>query len=562
MPGVPRYHQRMSGRVRLSSTTVTLSRSEGVLTVRRFSTSTVTIFAALGLSVGPAAAQQSGGILKFFHRDSPASMSIHEEATISTVAPMMGVFNNLVLFKQDEKQNRPEFIEPELAESWSWDEDHTRLTFKLRQSVKWHDGKPFTAADVKCTWETLIGKSPEKLRLNPRKAWYRNLEDIVPDGDRAVTFVLKRAQPAFLMLLASGMSPVYPCHVPPRDMRTRPIGTGPFKFAEFKPNEFIRVVKNPDYWKAGRPYLDGIEWTIIPNRSTQTLAFIAGKFDMSFPYEVTLQSMRDIQNQAPDAICEMTPTPVAMNLLVNRDAAPFNDPDMRRAMQLTIDRTSFLNIIAEGQGDINGAMQSPPGGLWGLPPEILATLPGYGPNVAANRAEARKLMERHGYGPDHRLAVKVATRNIAQYRDPAIILIDQMKEIYIDGELDAVETANWFPKIARKDYMVGANLSGSGVDDPDAYFFEHYACDSERNYTNYCNSELERMYEQQSIEPDQNKRKPLVWEIDRRLQEDAARPMIFNYRLGTCRSRAVHGITIMVNSLFNGWRFEDAWLGQ
>jgi len=110
--------------------------------------------------------------------------------------------------------------------------------------------------------------------------------------------------------------------------------------------------------------------------------------------------------------------------------------------------------------------------------------------------------------------------------------------------------------------MVGANLSGSGVDDPDAYFFEHYACGSERNYTNYCNPELEKMYVQQSIEPDPTKRKQLVWEIDRRLQEDAARPMIFNYRLGTCRSPAVHGITIMVNSLFNGWRFEDAWLGQ
>jgi ABC-type transport system substrate-binding protein len=154
------------------------------------------------------------------------------------------------------------------------------------------------------------------------------------------------------MLLASGMSPVYPCHVTPRDMRTHPIGTGPFKFAEFKPNEYIRVVKNPDYWKPGRPYLDAVEWTIIPNRSTQTLAFIAGKFDMSFPYEVTLQSVRDIQKQAPNAICEMTPTPVAMNLLVNRDAAPFNDPDIRRAMQLTIDRKSFLDIIAEGQGDI------------------------------------------------------------------------------------------------------------------------------------------------------------------------------------------------------------------
>ena len=91
-------------------------------------------------------------------------------------------------------------------------------------------------------------------------------------------------------------------------------------------------------------------------------------------------------------------------------------------MQLTIDRKSFLDIIAEGQGDINGAMQSPPAGLWGLPPDILVTLPGYGPDIAANRAEARQLMEKHGYGPDHRLAVKVATRNIAQYRDPAIIL--------------------------------------------------------------------------------------------------------------------------------------------
>ena len=138
---------------------------------------------------------------------------------------------------------------------------------------------------------------------------------------------------------------------------------------------------------------------------------------MSFPYEVTLQSMRDIQNQAPNAICEMTPTPVAMNLLVNRDAAPFNDPDIRRAMQLTIDRKSFLDIIAEGQGDINGAMQSPPAGLWGLPPEILATLPGYGPDVAANRAQARQLMEKHGYGPDHRLAVKVAVLRDVACRD-------------------------------------------------------------------------------------------------------------------------------------------------
>src|SRR5205814_2167428 len=118
------------------------------------------------------------------------------------------------------------------------------------------------------------------------------------------------------------------------------------------------------------------------------------------------------------------------------------------------------------KGTIGGAMQTPPAGLWGLPPEILQTLPGYGPDVEKNRAEARKLMEKLGYGPQKRLAVQVQTRNIAQYRDPAVILIDQMKQIYIDGELDVVETANWFPKIARKDYTIAGNLTGSGVDDP------------------------------------------------------------------------------------------------
>ena len=118
--------------------------------------------------------------------------------------------------------------------------------------------------------------------------------------------------------------------------------------------------------------------------------------------------MHDIKSQAPTAICEIDPTMISFNLLVNRDNPPFDDPDIRRAMMLTIDRKAFLDIISEGQGQIGGAMQSPPAGLWGLPPEILQTLPGYGPDVAASRAEARKLMEKHGYGPNKRLAVKVA----------------------------------------------------------------------------------------------------------------------------------------------------------
>src|SRR5205807_10495769 len=171
------------------------------------------------IAIDPALAQKPGGILKSYSIDSPASMSIHEEVTIYALRPAMGVFNNLVLYDQQVKQNSMQSIVPELAKSWSWDEDVTRLVFKLHEGVKWHDGKPFTAADIRCTWDLLQGKASDKLRINPRKAWYRNLEEVAVNGDHEVTFRLKRPQPAFLALLASGFSPVYPSHVSAKDMR-------------------------------------------------------------------------------------------------------------------------------------------------------------------------------------------------------------------------------------------------------------------------------------------------------------------------------------------------------
>ena len=101
-------------------------------------------------------------------------------------------------------------------------------------------------------------------------------------------------------MLASGYTPIYPCHVPTADMRRKPIGTGPFKFVEFKMNESIKLAKNPDYWKPGRPYLDGIEYTIIADRSTRMLSFAAGKFDMTFPTDVTVPLLKNIRTRCAE----------------------------------------------------------------------------------------------------------------------------------------------------------------------------------------------------------------------------------------------------------------------
>jgi peptide/nickel transport system substrate-binding protein len=466
------------------------------------------------------------------------------------------------MFDQHVPQASLGSVVPDLATEWSWDSSKTELRFRLREGVKWHDGKPFTASDVKCTWDTLLGKSAEKFRLNPRKAWYQNLEEVTAKGDYEFAFQLKRPQPSFIALLASGWSPVYPCHVPPREMRNRPIGTGPFKLVEFKPNESIKVAKNPDYWKKDRPYLDGIEYTIIKNASTRVLAFIAGQFDMATPFNLTIPLMRDIQSQAPHAICELTPTNVSRNLIVNRDRPPFDDPEIRRAMALSLDRRAFIDTLNEGKADIGGAMLPPPEGIWGMPPEMLRSLPGYDPDVSKNRAEARKIMEAHGYGSDERLQITVSTRNIPQYRDPAVILIDQLKHIYIDGDLEEIDTVSWYPKIMRKDFTVGLNLQENGLDDPDQTFYENFACGAERNYTGYCNRELEAEFDRQSREADVDKRKLLVWDIDRKLQEDGARPMIYHNRAASCWYPQVKGLTIMVNGIYNGARYEDLWLDR
>jgi peptide/nickel transport system substrate-binding protein len=515
--------------------------------------------AATLLATGSAWAQKPSGVLKIQHMDTPPSASIHEEATVSTAVPFMSLYNNLVMFDQNVAKNSFETIVPDLATKWVTSADGKQVAFTLRQGVKWHDGKPFTAKDVACTFELLLVEG--KLRRNPRGALFGNVEKVTADSDFAATFHLKERQPSLLALLATGYTPIYPCHVPSADMRRKPIGTGPFKLVEFKMNEGIKLAKNPDYWKPGRPYLDGIEYTVVPNRSTRVLAFVSKEFDVSFPHDLSPPLVKSTKEQRPDALCEIMPGTTS-NLVLNREAPPFDNAEMRRAFALTIDRKAFVDIIGEGEGTIGGALLPPPNGVWGLPPEIWQTIPGYGGDIRKNRDEARAIMQKLGYGPNKRLAMKVSARNVPIYRDPAVIMIDQLREIYVDAELEIVETANWFAKLARKDYTIGMNTTGNGVDDPDAVFYEGYACGAERNYSNYCNKDLEKLFDEQSMEPDQEKRKKLVWEIDRRLQVDLARPFVFHMHNGTCQDPHVKNFVVQTNSLYNGWRHENVWLDR
>ena len=205
-------------------------------------------------------------------------------------------------------------------------------------------------------------------------------------------------------------------------------------------------------------------------------------------------------------------------------------------------------------------LQPPPDGLWGMPADEVKRLPGYGPDVQENRAEGRRIMQQLGYGPGKHLGIKVTNRNIQLYRDPAVLLIDQLKHVYIDGELDVIDTPQYFPKIIRKDFTVALNLQTSGADADILRLF--YRCGSSLNWDGYCDPEVDKLINRQSEEGDPDRRKAVLWEIERKLAADTARPILFYAKGATCWQPYVKGFTQMANSLFTGWRMEDVWLDQ
>lgn len=512
--------------------------------------------AAVGIS--SATAQKYGGINYRQQSEGPPSGSVHEESSTQTLEGFAPVFNNLVVFDELKPINGPDTIVPDLAKEWSWNEDHTELTFKLHEGVKWHDGKPFTSKDVKCTWDTLTGKRDAGWRKNPRKAWWENLKEVRIDGPHQATFVLARPQPSVLSFLASNFSPVYPCHVDGRVMRTKPIGTGPFKVVHFKANNEIRLEKNADYFKKGKPYLDGIVIQLGVGVSTMRLAFSAGKIDN---LNATATVLKTIKDAVPDAQCVVRSHNSQGILFMNRKIAPFNNEKLRQAVVLAVDKKAVSDALTSGMSTVGGTMLPPPNGVWGLDADQLKDIPGYG-DVEKGREEARALMTAAGYGPDKPLRVEIVTRETPSYRDAAILVGDQLRQIYIESNVKILDVSTWYSTLRGRKFAFAVAVNGIGADDPDAVFYEAVTCGSPRNYAGYCNPELDKMIDAQSRTIDQKEREKLVHEIDRKLQQDFGRPVLYHNASAYCTQSYVKNLVPSRNTTYNNRRAENIWLDK
>jgi peptide/nickel transport system substrate-binding protein len=468
-------------------------------------------------------------------------------------------FSNLVFFDPAKKTESMDTVVGELAEKWSWQDNYKNLVFFLRKDVKWHDGKPFTSKDVKYTFD-LVREAPEataKLRINPRKDWYANVEHIEAPDPYTVVFRLKRPQPSLLLMLASGYSPIYAAHIPPANYRTTCVGTGPFKVKEWRKGEFIEYAKNPDFYIKGRPYLDGLRYVIIVERGTRTAALQSGQLDVAFPGETGRTAMEQLKKAVPSMVFQQVAQNVSDNIIMNTKKPPFDNPKVRLAVSYAIDRRGLIQAAHQGGAVLGGAMLPKPYGVWGMLEKDLLALPGYG-KPDEMKAQAKKLLAEAGITAQNPLKVEVGVRAIAIYLDMASFVVNELKQVGIEGTLKQVETAQWHPMATRGDYQMGANLTGLGTDDPDANFYENYACGSPRNYSQYCSEEVMKMFERQSQELDPKKRAAMVVDIQKKLEQDAPRPILAQRLDYYAHWAHVKGL-VAHNNVYNFSRFQDVW---
>src|SRR5881409_2530474 len=336
----------------------------------------ITILALAALLCAPGTSQSQtpqasqtpkpGGVLNMMLReDLSQGFSIHETATISTVWPAMPCLNNLVLFDPLKKTESVDTIIGELAEKWSWQDNRRNLVFFLRKGVKWHDDQPFTSKDVKFTFDMLreAADAPAKLRINPRKDWYANIEAVETPDAHTVAFRLKKPQPSLLLMLASGYTPVYAAHVPPASYRTGCVGTGPFKLKEWRKGEFVELVKNPDYFVKGRPYLGGLRYLIIDDRGTATAALQAGRVDTAFPGQTPKPIAERLRKAVPQLVMTPVNTSVIDHLVVNTKKPPFDNAKVRLALSRAIDRRALIDGVYQGGAVLGASMAPPPYGV-------------------------------------------------------------------------------------------------------------------------------------------------------------------------------------------------------
>jgi peptide/nickel transport system substrate-binding protein len=439
-------------------------------------------------------------------------------------------------------------IEPSLATSWDISQDQLTYTFHLRPGVKFHDGSELKASDV--VWSLDRARDPEAGIWN----WtLENVDKVEAVDDATVAITLKVPAANFLNMLTMFNSSILPGELVDAQGKDAffkaPIGTGPFKMAEYVVGDHLTFVKNPDYWEPGEdgqplPYLDEVHLVQVPEASTRVLQVQSGDVDgtdqLPFSMINQLKSDTSVNVQLFRALASQFGW-------LNHRKPPLDDVNVRLALNYAIDRQALIDTVLFGNGEVATSFRAKGSTCWD------SSLPGFPYDLE----KAKQLMAESNY-PDgfQGLLVTVASGD-AMTRDIATVLKEMWAQIGIDVTIQEMETGSWYDEYDEEQFMV--QIGGWTDDTIDPIQETEYMAVDPAGRTGWTNDRVIELAKAAATELDQSKRCEMYDEIQKIYNDEAVEVLLFNTSYTVLTRPAVSGFT---QSPLGWLIWRTTWLNQ
>jgi peptide/nickel transport system substrate-binding protein len=531
--------------------------------MKRLGILSVLALALAGLLLLPLArsarAQKRGGIVNWMIYEDPARLDFFTVAALGEQQAVAGIYSGLLQYSPD----KPAEIIPDLAVKYDELNGGKSYVFHLRHGVTWHDGKPFTAADVKATYDHMFDPNTKARRCASL------MKPIVTDwkveDDYTVRFNLQFAAPTFIPAVASAWCRIAAKHILDKykDLQSpeAQIGTGPFKLKRYDRGSLIEWERNPNYYNPKLPYVDGVKQYVLVGMDRMVAAAKAGQIDTWDTWPPLSKTRADeIKSARGDAAnVYLWPINTVWAVHMNPAKAPFDNPDVRRAVSLALDRWELMEKGLEGAGTPCAILDPKLYGDYALPTAEVDKMPGCRKDKKAEDiAEAKRLVEKHyPNGVDF----EVVTRSVGNYVDRVQVVADQLRKIGLRGHIKTYESAAGYATYAKGDFtMIGTQDSAMFLPDPSGLFSLLYNPGAAMNWEKWNDPKLEAMTDKALHETNHAKRVAEYHSIQRYLLEkDNATPIIgwvagwfyTDKRLQNYRR---------ANTVYDNNTFQDVWL--
>ena len=462
---------------------------------------------------------RSGGVLRYGITMRPPHFDLHQSGTIFNLGAMGCMFDNLI--RRDPRDGGKTII-PDLAHSWQIAKDGKTYTFFLRKDVLFSDGAELTADDVKATFDR-IAKPPQGISI-PRSILFKAVTEINARDKYTVEFKLSEARPVNFMMsaLASGFNVILrkktleDNYYDLRKVQVYP-GTGPFRSVKYTENEVWIMEKNKNYWSKELPYLDGIEfYHVLPFSPEMASAILANRVDYVFATD-------------PATFRKATATPTMSTVthyqsvlhatMINNKRKPFEDPRVRRAMHLALDRPALIEVVKDVAPMMAGGFLYP-FSEFAAPQQEREKWLGHQADPAAAIKEARALMAAAGHS-DGIKGLDFMVREIAIFKLWSQAIQAMLKEsLNIECNLRTVVDSVWFADAGSGNYDLAIGGLVSALLDPSDYFNAWYGKDGPQNYSLWSNQEFQALSAEIDREIDAEKRQELIHQAEAIMEQD------------------------------------------